>query len=55
MGLEIIFLYLGLAAAGAFTANKGVELWKHSSSIGADKYSACVKASEDPRTCRTLE
>jgi hypothetical protein len=55
VGLELILLYLGLAVAGGFAVDKGVELIKHSSSIEADKYNSCLEATKDARQCRTLE
>jgi hypothetical protein len=55
MGIELVILWIGIAAAAGFGVNKGVELIKHSNSIDADKYNSCVSAAKDPRACRTLE
>lgn len=55
MGLELIGLYLVLAIAGAFSINKGVELYKHSEVIEADKFHSCIEATKDARQCRGLE
>lgn len=48
-------LYLGLAAAGAFGVSKGVNLYKHSETLDADRYAACINATKDARQCRGLE
>lgn len=55
LGLEMVLLYLGLAAAGAFGVSKGVELYKHSETLDADRYSACIEATKEARQCRGLE
>jgi hypothetical protein len=55
MGLEIVFLYVGLAIAGAFGVNKAVEVYKHSMTIEADKFNSCLTATKDARQCRNLE
>jgi hypothetical protein len=53
--MELVLLYIALAAAGGFGVSKGVELWKHSDTIEADKYASCVKYAEEVRHCRGLE
>ncbi len=55
MGLELVLLYLGLAVAGVFSVNKGVELYKHSETLQADRYNSCVKHASEIRECRSLE
>jgi len=53
--MELVILYIALAGAGAFGVSKGVDLWKHSDTIEADKYAACIAATESARQCRGLE
>ncbi len=55
MGIELVILYIVLASAGAFGVNKAVDLYKHSNTIEADKYSSCMAATKDARACRNLE
>lgn len=55
MGIEIALMYLGLAIAGAFAVDKGVELVKHGQTIDADRYHSCMEATKDARQCRGLE
>lgn len=55
MGIEVALMWLGIAIAGGFVADKGVELWKHSSTLDADKYEACVKNADSVKECRNLE
>lgn len=53
--MELILLYVALAAAGAFGVSKGVDLWKHDETLQADRYAACIEATKDARQCRGLE
>jgi predicted metal-binding protein len=55
MGLEIILLSLCLGAAGLFTVNKTVDVYKHNATLEADKYASCMTATKDARQCRGLE
>ena len=55
MGIELIGLYIVLAITGAFAANKGVQLYKISETIEADKYGHCIEATQDASECRGLE
>lgn len=51
----MILLYVALAAAGAFGVSKGVDVYKHSETLDADRYASCVKHAEEVRECRGLE
>ena len=55
MGIELVFLYLGLAAAGVFGVNTAVDLIKHDKTIEADKYNSCITVTKNARECRSLE
>lgn len=55
MGIEVVFLWIGLATAGAFGVSKTVEVVKHSMTIEADKYGSCMEATKNARDCRGLE
>jgi hypothetical protein len=55
MGVDIIVLYVALAVASLFATNKAVDVYKHSETLDADRYSTCVQATKDARQCRGLE
>jgi hypothetical protein len=55
MGVELVLLYIGLAIAGAFSIDKGVDMYKHSKTINADKFNSCVQYADSIRECRGLE
>ena len=55
MGIEIALMWIGIGLAGGFAVDRGVDLWKHSNTIEADKYASCVKNAESVKECRNLE
>lgn len=55
MGIEIVLMWIGISIAGGFVVDKSVDLWKHSKTLGADKYESCVTNAESVKECRNLE
>ena len=55
MGIEIALLWLGVAIAGAFTVNKGVELKKKDMQVTSEKYQSCVEHAKKVSECEGLE
>jgi hypothetical protein len=55
MGLEIIGIYILISVVGTFSASKVTEVYKHSQTLDADRYAACIEATKEARQCRGLE
>lgn len=51
MGLDLLILYIALAAGGVFVVDKGVELVKHSDTTNADVTIECLRSTKEVRAC----
>jgi hypothetical protein len=55
VGIELALMWIGISIAGAFAVDKSVDLYKHSKTVGADKYESCLRYTKKAKACRGLE